>query len=96
MPNNESVGKKIVEALKEIFYYLSNNSDKIDVLQINKKNLIIPEEIIKPIQKIIRNCKSKNNNIIIKDFILKGVLLFDSLPFEEKISILNFNYDKIQ
>ena len=80
---------KIVEALKEIFYYLSNNSDKIDVLKINKKNLIIPEEIIKPIQKIIRNCKSKNNNIIIKDFILKGVLLFDSLPFEEKISILN-------
>ena len=87
---------KIVEALKEIFYYLSNNSDKIDVLKINKKNLIIPEEIIKPIQKIILNCKSKNNNIIIKDFILKGVLLFDSLLFEEKISILNFNYDKIQ
>ena len=86
---------KIVEALKEIFYYLSNNSDN-DVLKINKKNLIIPEEIIKPIQKIIRNCNSKNNNIIIKDFILKGVLLFDSLPFEEKISILNFNYDKIQ
>jgi hypothetical protein len=44
---------KIVEALKEIFYYLSNNSDKIDVLKINKKNLIIPEEMIKPVQKII-------------------------------------------
>ena len=83
--------KKLVGALKEIFNHLSNKKNKMNILKINKNNLLILEDIIKPIQKIIQNCEQKNNIISIKDFVLKGALLFDNFPFEEQISILNFN-----
>ena len=85
---------KIACALKEIFYFLSNKNNKIDIFKINKNNFIIPDDIIKSVQCIIQNCEKNKNIINIKDFILKGTLLFDSFPFEEQISILNFTNDK--
>ena len=85
---------KIVWALKEIFYFLSNKKNQIDIFKINKNNFIIPDDIIKSVQYIIQNCDKNKNIINIKDFILKGTILFDNFPFEEQISILNFNNDK--
>ena len=85
---------KIACALKEIFYFLSNKNNKIDIFKINKNNFVIPDDIIKSVQCIIQNCEKNKNIINIKDFILKGTLLFDSFPFEEQISILNFTNDK--
>ena len=83
---------KIVGALKEIFHLLSNKSSQIDIYKINKNNnLIIPNDIAKSAQFIIQNCEKNKNIINIKEFILKGSLLFDSLPFDEQISILNFS-----
>ena len=85
---------KIAGALKQIFYFLSNKSNQIDVFSINKKNFIIPDYIIKSDLYIIHNCELNKRIITIKEFILKGTLLFDNLPFEEQMSILNYKNDK--
>lgn len=85
---------KISKILKEIFYCLSNKNNQIDVFKINKNNAILPDDIIKSVLCIIQNCERNKNIITIKEFILKGTILFDSFPFEEQISILNFSYDK--
>ena len=82
---------KITEALKELFYCLSNKRNQIDIFKINKNNFIIPDDIIKSVQFILKNCEKNKGSVSIKEFILKGTILFDSLPFEEQIMILNLN-----
>ena len=82
---------KIAASLKEVFYYLSNKSNQIDIFKINKNSFVIPEDIIKSVQYILQNCEKNKGCINIKEFIFKGTLLFDNLPFEEQIMILNFN-----
>ena len=82
---------KIAKALKELFYFISNKSNQIDIFKINKNSFIIPDDIIKSVQYILQNCEQKKGTITIKEFILKGTILFDSLPFEDQIMILNFN-----
>ena len=80
---------KIANSLKNIFNFLSNKSNRIDIFKINKNNNI-PDDIIKPIQHIIQNCEQSQGAISSKEFIMKGSLLFDKLTIEEQISILNF------
>ena len=83
---------KIANSLKNLFLYLSNNNNQIDIFKINKNK--IPEDAIKLVQYIIHNCEQNQRIITIKEFIMKGTLLFDNLTFEEQISILNFRNDK--
>ena len=83
---------KIANSLKNLFLYLSNNNNQIDILKINKNKS--PEDAIKLVQYIIHNCEQNQRIITIKEFIMKGTLLFDNLTFEEQISILNFRNDK--
>ena len=85
---------KIIGALKEIFYILSNKNNQIDVFKINKNNFIIPDDIIKSVLYIIHNCELNKRIVTIKEFVLKGTLLFENLPFEDQITILNYNKDK--
>ena len=80
---------KIANSLKNIFNFLSNKNNRIDIFKINKNNNI-PDDIIKPIQHIIQNCEQNQGAISSKEFIMKGSLLFDKLTIEEQISILNF------
>ena len=84
---------KITNSLKNIFYYLSNKNNQIDIFKINKKNFI-PDDIIKSVQYILQNCEQNKGTISINEFIMKGTLLFDNLPFDDQISILNFVYEK--
>ena len=83
---------KIANSLKNLFLYLSNNNNQIDIFKINKNK--IPEDAIKLVQYIMHNCEQNQRIITIKEFIMKGTLLFDYLTFEEQISILNFRNDK--
>ena len=83
---------KIANSLKNLFLYLSNNNNQIDIFKINKNK--IPEDAIKLVQYIIHDCEQNQRIITIKEFIMKGTLLFDNLTFEEQISILNFRNDK--
>jgi len=83
---------KIANSLKNLFLYLSNKNNQIDIFKINKNK--IPEDAIKLVQYIIHNCEQNQRIITIKEFIMKGTLLFDNLTFEEQISILNFRNDK--
>ena len=83
---------KIVNSLKNLFLYLSNKNNQIDIFKINKNK--IPEDAIKLVQYIIHNCEQNQRIITIKEFIMKGTLLFDSLTTEEQISILNFRNEK--
>jgi hypothetical protein len=80
---------KIANSLKNIFNFLSNKNNRIDIFKINKNNNV-PEDIIKPIQHIIQNCEQNQGAISSKEFIMKGSLLFDKLTIEEQISILKF------
>jgi hypothetical protein len=80
---------KIANSLKNIFNFLSNKDNRIDIFKINKNNNI-PDDIIKPIQHIIQNCEQSQGAISSKEFIMKGSLLFGKLAIEEQISILNF------
>ena len=80
---------KIANSLKDIFNFLSNNNNRIDIFKINKNNNI-PDDIIKPMQHIIQNCEQNQGAISSKEFIMKGSLLFDKLTIEDQISILNF------
>ena len=83
---------KIANSLKNLFLYLSNKNNQIDIFKINKNK--IPEDAIKLVQYIIHNCEQNQRIITIKEFIMKGTLLFDSLTTEEQISILNFRNEK--
>ena len=83
---------KIANALKNLFLFLSNKNNQIDIFKINKSK--IPEDAIKLVQYIIHNCEKNQRIITIKEFIMKGTLLFDNLTFEEQISILNFRNGK--
>ena len=83
---------KIANSLKNLFLYLSNKNNQIDIFKINKNK--IPEDSIKLVQYIIHNCEQNQRIITIKEFIMKGTLLFDSLTTEEQISILNFRNEK--
>ena len=80
---------KIANSLKDIFNFLSNDNNRIDIFKINKNNNI-PDDIIKPMQHIIQNCEQNQGAISSKEFIMKGSLLFDKLTIEDQISILNF------
>ena len=83
---------KIANSLKNLFLYLSNKNNQIDIFKINKNK--IPEDAIKLVQYIIHNCEQNQRILTIKEFIMKGTLLFDSLTTEEQISILNFRNEK--
>jgi len=83
---------KIANALKNLFLFLSNKNNQIDIFKINKNK--IPEDAVKLVQYIIHNCEKNQRIITIKEFIMKGTLLFDNLTFEEQISILNFRNGK--
>ena len=83
---------KIANSLKNLFLYLSNKNNQIDIFKINKNK--IPEDAIKLVQYIIHNCEQNQRIITIKEFIMKGTLLFDSLTTEEQISILNVRNEK--
>ena len=83
---------KITNSLKHIFYIISNKTNKIDISKINKNNnIFIPDDIAKSVLFIIQNCEKNKNIINNKEFILKGAFLFDCLPLDEQISILNYS-----
>ena len=86
---------EIINSLKKIFYYINKNSKIMDVFSVmNRKN--IPKEIFNIFKTIIKSCNNKKRFIEYKEFINEAFYIFDLLPKDEKIAILNFNIENIK
>lgn len=67
----------------------------MDVFSVmNRKN--IPKEIFNIFKTIIKSCNNKKRFIEYKEFINEAFYIFDLLPKDEKIAILNFNIENIK
>ena len=90
LTNNIISKIEIEKCFKNIFYYITKNKEVIDVFySLNTKN--IPFKIFNPVKYVIKNCNKKKRFISANEFVRKGYELFNFLPQNDKISIINFN-----
>jgi hypothetical protein len=89
LTNNLYKKFKIMKALEKIFNAYCNDNNVLDAFIIlNRKT--IPSEIYRPISFIIKNCNKKGRFISLKEFIDKGIEIFEKLNSQEEKSIINF------
>lgn len=89
LTNNFFKKFKIMKALEKIFNDYCNENNVLDAFIIlNRK--ILPSEIYNPISFIIKNCDKKGRFISLKEFVNKGIEIFEKLKTHEQKAIINF------
>jgi len=89
LTNNLFKKLRIMKALENIFNAYCNDNNVLDAFIIlNRKT--IPSEIYNAISFIIKNCNKKGRFISLKEFVNKGIEIFEKLKTQEQISLINF------
>ena len=89
LTNNLFKKFKIMKALEKIFNEYCNDNNVLDAFIIlNRKT--IPAEIFSPVSFIIKNCNKKGRFVSLKEFVSKGIEIFEKLKTQEQKSIINF------
>ena len=89
LTNNLFKKFKIMKALEKIFNAYCNDNNVLDAFIIlNRKT--IPSEMYGPVSFIIKNCNKKGRFVSLKEFVSKGIEIFEKLKTKEQKSIINF------
>ena len=89
LTNNLFKKFKIMKALEKIFNEYCNDHNVLDAFIIlNRKT--IPAEIYSPVSFIVKNCNKKGRFVSLKEFVSKGIEIFEKLKTQEQKSIINF------
>ena len=89
LTNNLFKKFKIMKSLEKIFNSYCNDNNVLDAFIIlNRK--AIPSEIYGPVSFIVKNCNKKGRFISLKEFVRKGIDIFEKLKPQEQKSIINF------
>ena len=89
LTNNLFKKFKVMKALEKIFSEYCNDNNVLDAFIIlNRKT--IPAEIYSPVSLIVKNCNKKGRFVSLKEFVRKGIEIFEKLKTQEQKSIINF------